>query len=118
MAQSSHKMGVRVNTGKLGGRKKKRRLTAVDFVRAVLAVRAPVAPPAAVDAIPIGTLELVAPAADRRLVLVSAAILRPLVGPVGAVPVAVAAPHGRNAQRVVALEGAAAAGGFGAVGLV
>lgn len=70
------------------------------------------------DALPVGTLELVGAATSGRLVLASVAILRPLVGPVGAVVVAIAAPLGWNTRRVVALEGATAAGGFGTGSLV
>lgn len=84
----------------------------------ILAVRASVTPPAAVDALPVGTLELMAAAATGRLLQMPLAILWPLVGAVGAVAVAVAAPLGWNAHRVVALEGAAAAGGPGAGGLI
>lgn len=84
----------------------------------VLAVGAPVAPPAAVDALPVRALELVAAAAAGRHLQNPLAILRPLVGAVGTVAVVVAAPLGRDAHGVVALEGAAAAGGFGAGRLV
>lgn len=82
------------------------------------AVRAAVTPPAAVDALPVRTLELVAAAASGRLLRTPGAILRPLVGAVGTVAVAIAAPLGRDTHGVVALEGAAAAGGFGAGRLV
>lgn len=93
-------------------------LTAVDFVRVVLAVGASVAPPAAVDALSIRTHELPAAAAPGRLPPVPVANLRPLVGAVATVAVAVAAPLGRDAHGVVALEGVAAAGGSGAGRLV
>lgn len=74
-----------------------------------MTVVASVAPPLAVDALAAGTLELVA-AARVGLLGLSPAGLRPLVGAVGAVLVSVAAPRGQHAHRVVALEGAAAAG--------
>lgn len=90
----------------------------MDFVRVILAVRASVTPPAAVDALPIRTLELMAAAATGRLLRMPIAILWPLVGAVGTVAVAIAAPLGWNTHGVVALEGAAAAGGFGAGGLI
>lgn len=114
---------IRESGRKSGSQEKKRgkhqrELTAIDFVRVVPAVRASVAPPAAVDALPIRALELVAAAATGQLLLAPVAILWPLVGAVGAVAVAVAAPLGWNTHGVVALEGAAAAGGFGAGGLV
>jgi len=94
-------------------------LTAVDLVRSVLAVGASVTPPAAVDTLPVGTLEVVGAAALRRLVrLPSHTVLRPLVRPVGTVRVSIAAPLGRHAHRVVALEGQRAATGLGAGRLV
>lgn len=84
----------------------------------ILTVRASIAPPTAVDALPISTLELVAAATSSRLVLTSIAILRPLVGPIGAVVVAIAAPLDWNTCRVVALEAMTAAGGFGTGSLI
>lgn len=110
----------KLEDSRVGGEKmsKQRRLTAIDFVGVILAVGASVAPPAAVDALPVRALELMAAAAGGRLLRTPVAILRPLVGPVGTVGVAVAAPLGRDAHRVVALEGAAAAGGLGAGRLV
>lgn len=84
----------------------------------ILAVRASITPPAAVDALPIRTLELMAAAASRRLALTSITVLWPLVGPVGTVTVTVAAPPGRNTHQIVALEGPTAAGGFGAGSLI
>lgn len=84
----------------------------------ILAFRGSITPPAAVDAPPIRTLELMAAAVTGRLLRMPVAILRPLVGAVGTVAVAIAAPLGWNAHGVVALEGAAAAGGFGAGGLI
>lgn len=59
-----------------------------------------------------------AAAAAGRLLRTPLAIPRPLVGAVGTVAVAVAAPLGRDAHGVVALEGVAAAGGRGAGRLV
>lgn len=84
----------------------------------ILAVRASITPPAAVDALPIRTLELMAAAASRRLALMSITVLWPLVGPVGTVAVTIAAPPGWNTHQVVALEGPTAAGGFGAGNLI
>lgn len=96
---------------------KRSQLTAVGFIRVVLTVLVSVAPPHAVDALAVGTLEL---AAAARLLVpgLGPAGLRPLVGAVGAVGISVAAQRGQHALRVVALEGAAAACGRRAGGLV
>lgn len=96
-------------------------LTAVDFVRLVLTVHVSVTPPAAVDAPPICTLELVDHAASCRggcLVGLSHTVLRPLVRPIVTIPVSIAAPQGRHTHRVVALEGTTVASGFGAGSLI
>lgn len=84
----------------------------------ILTVCSSIAPPAAVDALPICTLELVAAATCGRLALTSIAILRPLVRSIGAVVVAIAVPLDWNTHRVVALEGPTAAGGFGTGSLI
>lgn len=85
----------------------------------IRAVIASVTPPGAVDTLSVFTLEVVDSAAHLGLYRQPPhAVLRPLVGAVGAVRVSVAAPLGRHAHRVVALEGTRAAGGFGAGGLV
>lgn len=96
---------------------KRSQLTAVGFIRAVPTVLVSVAPPHAADALAVGTLEVVAAARAFPLALRPAG-RRPLVGAVGAVGVPVAAEDGQHARRVVALEGAAAAGGRRAGGLV
>lgn len=96
---------------------KKGQLTAVDLVRSILAVEASVTPPAAVDALPVCTLELV-DAAARLVRQPSRAVLRPLVRTVGTILVSVAEPQKRHARRVVALEGPRAAGWFGAGGFI
>ena len=92
-------------------------LTAVGLVRAVLAVCAPVAPPALVDALAVAAAVLqggAGPAAGPRRRGPAA----PLVGAVGAVGVAVAGPEPRHAGAAVAAEGGGAAGGQGAGRLV
>lgn len=81
-------------------------------------VQASVTPPAAVDAIPICTLELGGTAAGGLLVRLSRAVLRPLVRPIGTILVSIAAPEGRHTDQVVALEGVTAASGFGARSLI
>ena len=95
----------------------KSQLTAVVLIRMILAVHAPVTPPASVDAFPTSTLKLVDAAGHCCLVLLlSVTVL--LVRPVAAVFVSVAAPQSRHTYRVVALERPGAAGGFGAGSLV
>lgn len=94
-------------------------LTAVDLVRPIKTVRPAVALPGAVHALAAGAVEL-----QRRAGRSGGgprprgAVLRPLVRAVGAVGVAVARPQTRHALGVVALEGAGAAGGRRAGGLV
>lgn len=92
-------------------------LTAVDFIRPVMTVHASIAPPAAVDAFPIGTLKLM-DAATVGVFTLCPADLRPFIGPISTICVSITAPLGQYAHRVVALEGAAAASGFGAGSLV
>lgn len=92
--------------------------TAVVFIRMVGTVEASVTPPAAVDALPIRTLEFGGAAVGGLLVRMSHAVLRPLVRPIGTILVSIAAPEGRHTDQVVALEGVTAASGFGARRLI
>lgn len=93
-------------------------LTAVDFIRFVLTVQVSVTPPAALNTLPICTLELAGAAANNCLVGMSPAVLRPLIRPIGTILVSIAAPEGQHTHRIVALEGMPTASGFGAGGLI
>lgn len=94
-------------------------LTAVDLVWSILAINASVTPPAAVDTLPIFTLEVVDAAVHSCLLrLPSHTVLWPLVRPIGTVLVSIAPPLGQHTRWVVTLKGTSAAGGFGAGSLI
>lgn len=94
------------------GENSRRGLTAASLIGGILTVGAAIASPHAVDALPTVAAEVLRPAGGSLLPrLAPGAGLRPLVGAVGAVGVAIAGPQLRHAHGVVALEGAAAARG-------